>query len=175
MNEIIKEVVDDNKFVELNYKVIDQKTNSVLVGVEFPLGYVHGVNKVLSPPVMDALEGKTIGDIIEIPIDCNQLYGARDESLVFTDHLDNVPEAYRELGMTITMQNDKGDTKAFIVTKIDKEANTLTIDGNNPLCGRAVIFRLEILNIRDATREEMEAGGAVEPTLDMPGILKSIH
>lgn len=170
MNDIIKEVVYDNKFVELNYKVLDQKTNSVLVGVDFPLGYVHGVNKVLSPPVMKALEGKSVGDIIEIPIDCNALYGPRDEALVFTDKLDNVPEAYRELGTTITMENDKGETKQFIVTKIDEQARTLTVDGNNPLCGREVIFKLEILKIRDATEAEIEAGGAIEAGPDMRGI-----
>lgn len=167
MKEIIKEIIQDNKYVELTYKVIDQKTDSVLVGVDFPLGYVHGVNKVLSPPVMNALEGRVVGDIIEVPVDCNEIFGPRDESLVFTDHLDNVPEEYRELGTSITMENDKGETKTFIVTKIDQEAKTLTVDGNNPLCGREVIFKLEILNIRDATLQEIEVGGAVESGPDM--------
>jgi len=172
MDEIIKEVIHENKFVELNYKVIDQKTDSVLIGVDFPLGYVHGVNKVLSRPVMDALEGKAVGDIIEIPIDCNELYGPRDESLVFTDRLDNVPEEYRELGTTITMQNENGETKQFIVTKIDEEAKTLTVDANNPLCGREVIFKLEVLKIREATVEEIEAGGSIESGPDMNGVFK---
>jgi FKBP-type peptidyl-prolyl cis-trans isomerase SlyD len=38
---------------------------------------------------------------------------------------------------------------------------TLTVDGNNPLCGRAIVFRLEILKVRDATEEETRAGGAI--------------
>jgi FKBP-type peptidyl-prolyl cis-trans isomerase SlyD len=37
----------------------------------------------------------------------------------------------------------------------------LTVDGNNPLCGRAVVFTLEILTVRDATDEETRAGGAI--------------
>ena len=61
--------------------------------------------------------------------------------------------------MTITMQNEKGQPKNFIVTRFDDK--TLTVDGNNPLSGREVIFMLEILTIRDASEEEIEAGGAV--------------
>jgi FKBP-type peptidyl-prolyl cis-trans isomerase SlyD len=38
---------------------------------------------------------------------------------------------------------------------------TLTVDGNNPLCGREVVFTLEILSVRDATEEETSAGGAI--------------
>jgi FKBP-type peptidyl-prolyl cis-trans isomerase SlyD len=46
------------------------------------------------------------------------------------------------------------------VTRIDEK--TLTIDGNNPLCGREVVFELEILTVRDATEAEIAAGGKVE-------------
>ena len=41
---------------------------------------------------------------------------------------------------------------------------TLTVDGNNPLSGRHVIFKLEVLSVREATDEELEAGGAVDVT-----------
>jgi FKBP-type peptidyl-prolyl cis-trans isomerase SlyD len=57
------------------------------------------------------------------------------------------------------MENDNGDTRSFIVTRIDDE--TLTVDGNNPLCGREVVFRLEVVTVRDASDEEMKAGGAI--------------
>lgn len=169
----MKEVIQDNKLVELSYKVIDQKTGSVLTGVEFPIGYVHGSNTVLSPQVTAELEGKTAGDVIEVPIDCNLLYGPRDESLVITDHLENVPEEYREVGTTIVMENDKGETKSFLVTRMDDK--TLTIDGNNPLCGREVIFRLEVLSVRDASDEEIEAGGQVGADPAIEQILGKLH
>ena len=162
--------IQENKFVELTYKVIDKKTDSVLVGVEFPLGYVHGAGCVLASPIVDELEGKSAGEIIEVPVDCDQLYGPRDETLVFTDRIENVPEEYREIGMTITMENDKGQPRNFIVTRMDDK--TLTVDGNNPLCGRDVIFRLEILSVRDATDEEIEAGGAV---VEEPEMLKTLN
>lgn len=166
----MKETVEENKYVELTYKVVDKKTDSVITKVEFPLGYVHGANEILSPQVAAELEGKSVGDIIEVPIDCNRLYGPRDESLVFTDYIGNVPEEYREVGTTIVMENEKGETKSFLVTRIDDK--TLTVDGNNPLCGREVIFRLEILVVRDATDEEIKAGGKVGADPDIEEILK---
>lgn len=156
----MKPIIEANKYVELTYKVIDRKTGHVLTLVEFPLGYVHGVNEILSPRVMEELEGKSAGDVIEVHIDCNDLYGPRDEALVIVEAIANVPEAYREVGTAILMENDNGQTKSFLVTRVD--ARTVTIDGNNPLCGREVIFKLEILMVRDATDEEIQYGGKVE-------------
>lgn len=152
--------IGDNKYVELTYKVIDQHTGAVLTQVEFPLGYVHGVNTILAPSVMSELEGRKAGEVIEVPIDCNQIYGPRDESLVITDRIQNVPEEYRDVGTAILMENDRGETKTFLVTRVD--AKSVTIDGNNPLCGREVIFRLEVLLVRDASEEEIERGGKVD-------------
>jgi FKBP-type peptidyl-prolyl cis-trans isomerase SlyD len=162
----MSETIHDGTFVELTYKVTDRKSGHVLSCVEFPLGYVHGHNEILAPSVHKELEGKSAGDVIEVPIDGNRIFGPRDESLVFTDHIENVPEEYRQVGTSILMENDKGHTRSFIVTRIDDE--TLTVDGNNPLCAREVVFRLEVLTVRDATDEEMKAGGAIgaEPNID---------
>lgn len=169
----VGEVIQDGKFVELTYQVADRKSGHVLTCVEFPLGYVHGHNEILAPSVHQALEGRCAGEVIEVPIDGNRIFGPRDESLVFTDHLDNVPEAYRQVGTSILMENDEGRTRSFIVTRIDDA--TLTVDGNNPLCGREVVFRLEILTVRDATGEEMKAGGAIgaQPDID-PSLMRPI-
>lgn len=165
----MSETIQNHKFVELSYKVVDRKTGGVLVAVDYPLGYVHGANDVLSEQVAKELEGKKVGDVIEVPVDTKLLYGERDESLVFTDRIENVPEEYREIGLTITMENEKGEPRNFIVTRLDDK--TLTVDGNNPLCGREVLFRLEVLTIRHATDEEIELGGAVGADPDINEIL----
>ena len=167
MTDENKQIIAPGKYVELKYKVIDSKNKSVLTEVEFPIGYVHGVNEILAPPVMMELEGKAVGDTIEVPIDCNDLYGPRDESLVITEALDNVPEEYHEVGTAILMENDKGQTKSFLVTRVDGQS--ITIDGNNRLCGREVIFILEIILVRDATEEETEYGGKVETAPNIKG------
>ncbi|MGI9513314.1 MAG: FKBP-type peptidyl-prolyl cis-trans isomerase [Anderseniella sp.] len=163
--------IEDDKLVELSYKVTDAKSGQVLSTVEFPIAYVHGHNDILAPQVLEELEGKTVGDIIDVAIDCNAIFGPRDESLVFTDSIKNVPKEYHEIGTTITMENDKGETKNFIVTRLDDE--TLTVDGNHPMCGREVIFTLEILMVRDATDEEIEGGGKINDTVDLDEALKT--
>ena len=161
--------IKKNKYVELAYRVIDKKSDEVLVAVEFPIGYVHGANDTLLSSVTDKLEGKCAGDIIEVPFNGDQVYGPRDETLVFTDRLENVPEEYRKIGTSILADSENGDTKTFIVTRIDE--TSLTVDANHPLCGRDVIFKLEILSVRDATEEEIEIGG---PTGEKPDIEKSL-
>jgi FKBP-type peptidyl-prolyl cis-trans isomerase SlyD len=162
------DTIQHNKYVELKYSVVDAKTGQVLTAVDFPLGYVHGVNDVLSPRVMAELEGKTAGDSIAVELDCNTLFGPRDESLVVTDYIENVPEEYREVGTSIIMENEQGQTKTFLVTRIDEK--TLTIDGNNPLCGRQVVFELDILTVRDATEAEIAAGGKIEKRPEVQGV-----
>ena len=169
----MSEAIQDGKFVELTYKVTDRKSGHVLTRVEFPLGYVHGYNEILAPSVHKELEGKSAGDVIEVPIDGNQIFGPRDESLVFTDRIENVPEEYRQVGTSILMESDKGKTRSFIVTRMDNE--TLTVDGNNPLCGREVVFKLEILNVRDATDQEANTGEAIIAGADIdPSLMKPV-
>jgi FKBP-type peptidyl-prolyl cis-trans isomerase SlyD len=161
--------IQKDKYVELAYRVIDKKSDEVLVAVEFPIGYLHGANDTLISSVTDQLEGRYAGDIIDVPFNGDQVYGPRDETLVFTDLIENVPEEYRKIGTAITADNEKGDARSFIVTRIDD--TTLTVDANHPLCGREVVFKLEILNVREATEEEIEAGG---PIGEMPDIEKSL-
>jgi FKBP-type peptidyl-prolyl cis-trans isomerase SlyD len=169
----MSETIQGGKFVELTYKVTDRKTRHVLTQVEFPLGYVHGHNEILSPSVHKELEGRSAGDVIEVPIDGNQLFGPRDESLVFTDHIENVPEEYRQVGSSILMENDRGQTRSFLVTWMDDEK--LTVDGNNPLCGREVVFTLEILTVRDATDEEISVGAAIVANADVdPSLMRPV-
>ena len=169
----MSEVIRDGKFVELTYKVTDRRLGHVLTRVEFPLGYVHGHNEILSPSVHTELEGKSAGDVIEVILDGNQIFGPRDESLVFSDDIENVPEEYRQVGTSILMESDKGQTRSFLVTHLDDER--LTVDGNNPLCGREVVFTLQILTVRDATDVETRMGGAINAGADIdPLLLKPV-
>jgi len=142
-------IIEDGKFVELIYKVIDKKTNDVLSEVEFPLGYIQGISEILSPEVTASLVGQAQGDIVELPVDVDQIYGPRDESLVTTMPIDGLDEDLRKVGTMIPMENEKGERINFTVTRINE--NSVTVDGNNPLCGREVIFILEIITVREPT------------------------
>jgi FKBP-type peptidyl-prolyl cis-trans isomerase SlyD len=173
VSQVVREVIREGKFVELTYKVTDKKLGHVLTRVEFPLGYVHGHNEILAPSVHMELAGKSAGDVIEVTIDGNQIFGPRDESLVFSDDIENVPEEYRQVGTSILMESDSGQTRSFLVTHLDDER--LTVDGNNPLCGREVVFTLEILTVRDATDEETSSGRAINVGADVdPSLLRPV-
>lgn len=169
----MSESIQNGKFVELTYKVSDKKSGHVLTRVEFPLGYVHGHNEILAPSVHGQLEGKRAGDVIEVPIDGNQIFGPRDDSLVFTSDIESVPEEYRQIGTSILMESNTGQTRSFLVTRMDDD--TLTVDGNNPLCGREVVFTLEIRTVRDATDEETRVGEAIMAGADIdPALMRPV-
>ena len=55
------------------------------------------------------------------------------------------------------MRNDAGEAKTFQVTRI--EGGKLTVDGNHPLAGRNLVVRVKILEVRDATMEDMMPSG----------------
>ena len=152
--------ITTNKFVELTYRIIDQTNGEVIEQVEEPLGYVHGDNTLLFNQVTKELEGKSVGDEVEILLKAEDAFGPKLEELIFTDEINNVPVEYRFIGAAVTMQNDKGGTKDFIVSSI--EDGKLTIDGNHPLAGKDIIFYVEVLSVRDATADEIIEGGSID-------------
>ena len=153
-------IITTNKFVELTYRIIDQTNGEVIEQVEEPLGYVQGDNTLLFNQVTKELEGKSVGDEVEILLKAEDAFGPKLEELIFTDDINNVPLEYRFIGAAVTMQNDKGGTKDFIVSSI--EDGKLTIDGNHPLAGKDIIFYVEVLSVRDATADEIIEGGSID-------------
>jgi|TARA_B000000475_G_scaffold15907_3_gene13392 FKBP-type peptidyl-prolyl cis-trans isomerase SlyD len=156
----MKEIISINKFVELTYRIVDQSNGEIIEQVEDPLGYVQGDNSLLFNQVTKKLEGKSAGDEVEILLKAKDAFGPKIEDLIFTDDIDNVPMEYRHIGANVTMQNDKGGTKDFVVSSI--ENGKLTIDGNHPLAGKDIIFFVEVLSIRDATADEIIEGGSID-------------
>jgi FKBP-type peptidyl-prolyl cis-trans isomerase SlyD len=161
LTETSTDSITDGKYVELTYLVRDSKTGAVLTEVLRPLNYVHGINEILAPVITRELEGKTQGERVDLLVDCTELYGPRDESLVITEKTALVPREYRQLGSQILMENNLGQLKSFLVTKI--EGDDITFDGNNPLCGKEVIYQVKIQLVRDATEEEKQYGGKTAP------------
>ena len=156
----MSETISINKYVELIYRIVDQSNGEVIEQVEDPLGYVQGDNTLLFNQVTKELEGKCVGDEVEILLKDKDAFGPKIDELIFTDDLNNVPLEYRFIGATVSMQNDKGGTKDFIVSNI--EDGKLTIDGNHPLAGKDIVFYVEVLSIRDATADEIIEGGSIE-------------
>ena len=160
MTEAATHAIAAGKYVELTYCVRDSKSGDILTEITRPLHYVHGVNEILAPVITRELEGKTQGERVDLLVDCTELYGPRDESLVITEKVSLVPREYRQVGSQILMENNLGRMKSFLVTKI--EGDRITFDGNNPLCGKEVIYQVKIQLVREATEEEQQLGGHAE-------------
>lgn len=147
--------VANNKVVYLIYSILDQN-GEVFEQYDMPIGYVHGANSGLFEKIETTLAGHQEGERVEIVLTPADGFGEHQPELTFTDNIDNVPPQFRRVGAAVSFENEAGETKEFRVTKI--EDGKLTVDGNHPLAGQTVRFIVNIVDIRDATPEEIANG-----------------
>lgn len=147
--------VTQNKLVYITYSILDAR-GMVVEQHDIPVGYVHGANSGILPAIESAVAGHKIGDRVETTLTPEEGYGVRDESLVFTDDIENVPPQFRRVGAEVMFENEAGETKVFYVTAI--EDGKLTLDGNPSLAGQSVTCLINVMDIRDATPEEIRNG-----------------
>lgn len=152
--------VAKNKAVYVTYSILSEE-GEILERSDLPIGYVHGAGSQLIEQVEKRLEGREVGDIVEVILSPEQGFGPHDPDLTFTDDIDNVPPEVRYVGAQVEMQNDRGETRSFIVSRI--ENGRLTVDGNHPLAGKTLRFVVEVNDVRDATPEEIAAGVPDQP------------
>lgn len=158
--------IKPDKVVTITYAILNNQ-QAVVEQHDVPVAYLHGGSGGLLPGIEAALEGHKIGERIELQLSPADAYGVRDESLVFTDDIDNVPPQYRRVGAEVQFQNEAGESKAFYVTRI--EEGKLTVDGNPTLAGQTVTCLVNVIDIRDASPEEILNG---IPTVTLP---TSVH
>jgi len=151
--------VEKNKVVSVTYSILDEH-GTVLEQVDVPTDYLHGVDHALFPKIEAALNGKSIGDTIDVKLSPEEGFGPSDPSLMFTDDMDNVPPEFRTIGAKPTFVDSKGNTVEFVVTKI--ENGKLTVDSNHPFAGKAIDFHVTVVAIRDATEAELKRGISAE-------------
>ena len=147
--------VTQNTLVYITYSILDER-GMVVEQYDIPVGYVQGANSGILPAIESAVAGRKVGERIEIKLSPEEGYGLRDESLVFTDDIDNVPPQFRRIGAEVMFENASGETKVFYVTAI--EDGQLTLDGNPSLAGQTVTCLVNVVDIRDATPEEIHNG-----------------
>jgi FKBP-type peptidyl-prolyl cis-trans isomerase SlyD len=149
--------IAQHKVVTIHYKVSDSNSDEVIDSSENgePMTYLHGAQNII-PGLEQALEGKSVGDELEVTVEPADAYGERSD-----DRVQQVPiEAFQEMeniepGMAVTAQTDQG-TINLVVTEVDE--TTVTVDANHPLAGKMLKFEVKIEAVRDANEEEMEHG-----------------
>lgn len=148
-----------NKAVFFTYLIQDEHGTTVEQS-DMPIGYVHGANSNLLEKLEQALEGRGVSEVVEVIIEPKDGFGEYDPALTFTDDLANIPSELHFVGAEAQMQNEDGEVKTFIVTKI--ENGKLTVDGNHPYAGKSVTYRASITEIRAATPQEIASGYPVD-------------
>lgn len=120
-----------------------------------PLAYLHGFQNIV-PGLEKALEGKKKGDELQVKLPPEDAYGPlRDELISKVDkaELKDIPNL--EVGMQLQAQTPQG-IQIFTVTEI--EADKVTLDGNHPLAGEELNFSVKVVEVRKASKEELEHG-----------------
>lgn len=140
--------------VTIDYQINDTEGN-LLHEEEEALVYLHGDYGHIFPTVEKALEGKRIGESFKVTLSAEKAFGEYDPSLVITEALSELPVEV-SVGMELDgyFEEDSDDVIIYTVSEIDGDHATL--DGNHPLAGMDLIFEGTVLDIHEATPEEIK-------------------
>jgi FKBP-type peptidyl-prolyl cis-trans isomerase SlyD len=119
-----------------------------------PMAYLHGHGNLI-PGLERELEGKQPGEKLQVSVAPADAYGEYDEQLVSDVPLSAMEGITLEVGMRLQAETEHGP-QAFTVTQIEGES--VKLDANHPLAGRTLNFEVEITDVREASREELEHG-----------------
>lgn len=148
---------------------------TLLQSSEGPVEYLHGGYDEIFPAVESALEGKTLGDKVEVRLEPEEAFGDYDEELVRVEPRARFP-AELEVGMQFegvpgdADEDDEDDPDIYTVTDIADDA--VVLDGNHPLAGLTIKFQCRVVGVRPASPEEIERGAADDPE---GGLLRVLH
>ena len=149
--------ISEQKVVTMNYEVVDDQGQLIDRSEEGgPLAYIHG-NGQLIPGLETALDGRGKGDKVAVDVPPEQGYGERDEEGVQTVARDQFDDSVEiEVGMQFEAEDDDEGHQIVTVAAVDGE--NITLDTNHPLAGKNLRFEVEILDVRDASAEELSHG-----------------
>ena len=148
-------IVEKDRVVSIDYTLRDTTGNLIdsSEGAE-PLTYLHGNGNII-PGLEKQLEGKKAGDGLTCVIEASDAYGERDDSLVFKVSKGDFDGADVEVGMQFEAHGEDG---AQIVTVVSIDGDEVTIDANHPLAGEQLHFDVKVVDVREATTDELERG-----------------
>lgn len=143
--------IEKDTAVTLRFKVSEIQGKLIEESKE-PMVYLHGGYGNTLPKIEEALEGKTRGYQTTLELQPEDAFGLRDEALLRTIPKSQFPPGVKVGGQLEGRDND-GKAHAFTVTKI--KGDTVLMDGNHPLAGKALRFSLTVTDVRKATEEEI--------------------
>ncbi len=146
-----------NTVVTVEYSLSDTLGNLIEQGQE-PMVYLHGGYENTLPKIEEALDGKEVGFNDTIQVEPEDAFGEYDAELVKMEERSRLPSPI-EVGMQFegTPDDDEdGESLIFTVTEIAEDK--VVLDGNHPLAGIALRFTLNVIDVRQASSEEIAHG-----------------
>lgn len=159
------EKIIKNKVVQVTYSIHEQEGEQ-LEHSDLPISFIYGTNSGLLEKVEQALQGHVPGDVVTVTVQPDDGFGPVDPNLTYTDDIENVPPEMRYIGAEAEFQNDRGEKRVFVVTRI--EDDKLTLNGNHPFAGKTLVYTVKVMDVRDATESELTHG--VSPITGIPNV-----
>jgi FKBP-type peptidyl-prolyl cis-trans isomerase SlyD len=158
-------LVAKNTVVTLDYHVTNPDGEVVDEGRE-PLIYLHGGYDDIFPLIEEAVQGKQIGESVQVKMQPDEAFGEYDAELVQIEARSDLPKEL-QVGMQFEGGPEEGDDEEFIIYRVtDIADDKVVLDGNHPLAGMALIFTCTVTAVRPASEEEIEHGHVHNPDDD---------
>jgi len=150
-------VVLTNKVVTFNYKLKDDKGNLLdSTDKGGPFSFITGNQQIL-PGLEDVLSNMIIGGKKNVKLAAADAYGEYDENAIQKLNRGMFPEeAEIEIGRTYFAHSPEGKQLQFVITEVEND--DITVNFNHPLAGKDLEFDVELIDVRDATPEEISHG-----------------
>ena len=156
--------IETNKYVTVTYDLHvgedDERELMESATKETPLEFIFGTNSMLQS-FENQIEGKNIGDTFKFTLTPEEGYGEfEDEKIIELPK--NVFEVEGEIdeeilfeGNTIPMMDTDGNKLMGSVVEVKDDV--VSMDFNHPLAGETMHFNGEVVDVREATTEEIAA------------------
>ena len=126
-----------------------------------PLYVLEGAQQIV-PGLERALVGMKVGEQRTVALKAAEAYGDHDPDLVMRVEKTQFPEGTSfDVGDQFAAEEEDGHEHMFTVVGVEND--TLLVDGNHPLAGRDLVFDVEVIEIRPATKDELAHGHAHGP------------
>ncbi len=152
--------ITDNQIVAIKYtasvknEVVDNNMEE-----DTPLYFMFGRGQMM-PGLESRIKEMTIGDSADLDIPAEEAYGNYNLEAVQTVPKEHLAHLDLHEGLVLQGQGEQGEPLMVVVKEIQDE--TVVMDHNHPLAGQDVQFSVNIIDIRDATEEELKTGIAAE-------------
>lgn len=156
--------IENNKVVSVNYLLTKKNTDDVIeqTSKEKPFVFIYGKGGLLED-FETQLKDKKVGDTFDFHVDHERGYGKRDEQFLvnipmeaFVGEDGKFDEENVKVGVTLPMVDKEGNPLYGTVLEIGEKE--IKMDFNHPLADTDLHFKGEVLEIRDASAEELDHG-----------------